>query len=168
MFLFGLGSHHTFYENSILSTSILSAFFLAFIVIGLFKGVKLKNTMPKPDFQFKSINPTDVPLGDSIDVPDIGGGGILEAIFAVILWIVAAILISLLLWIAGNVLVVVVAVFGGMLYWIFFRALRLVFKNSGKCQGDLGKSLLTGLFYTFLYNFWIYGIFMMAQYLKHE
>ena len=28
-----------------------------------------------------------------------------------------------------------------MLYWVFFRALRLVFKNSNRCRGRLGASL---------------------------
>jgi hypothetical protein len=64
------------------------------------------------------------------------------------------------------VLVIVVLTFIAMLYWIFFRALRLVFKNSNKSKGDLIESVKWGLTYTTLYNFWIYGIFMLTIYLK--
>lgn len=42
VWFFGLGNHSSFFENSLLSTTILSIAFFLFITIGLFKGIKLK------------------------------------------------------------------------------------------------------------------------------
>jgi hypothetical protein len=53
-----------------------------------------------------------------------------------------------------------------MLYWIFFRALRLVFKNSNRAKGSLLESIKWGVVYTTLYNFWIYGIFYITSFLQ--
>lgn len=94
------------------------------------------------------------------------GDGIEGIIIGIFLWILWAILVALTLWIFSNVIVIVVSTFAAMLYWIFFRALRLVFKNSNKSKGDIMESIKYGVTYTFLYNFWIYGIFMLTEYLK--
>lgn len=42
VWLFGLGVHRSFFENSLLSTTILSLAFFLFISIGLFKGIKIR------------------------------------------------------------------------------------------------------------------------------
>jgi hypothetical protein len=75
------------------------------------------------------------------------------------------ILIAVFLWLFGAVLWTGIIVFMAMLYWIFFRALRLVFKNSNKCKDNLTTSVAYGLGYTTLYNFWIYGIILSTHYL---
>jgi len=43
IWLFGLGQHRTIFENSLLSTTILSVAFFLFLTMGLYKGVKLKD-----------------------------------------------------------------------------------------------------------------------------
>src|SRR5690606_38615262 len=87
-------------------------------------------------------------------------------ILSILLWILMAIVFAIVLWIFSNVLVIVIMTFVAMLYWVFFRALRLVFKNSNKSKGDLMESIKWGLTYTILYNFWIYGIFILTTYFK--
>jgi hypothetical protein len=104
----------------------------------------------------------------SADGPFDLGDGIVEAIAAFVIWIFAAIIIAVLLWMLSNVIVAVVALFSFMLYWIFLRALRLVFRNSARCKGELWSSIGTGLLYTVLYNFWIYSIFLITEYLRHR
>ena len=43
IWLFGLGSRRTLFENSMFSTSLLSVAFFLFISIGLYRGIKLKD-----------------------------------------------------------------------------------------------------------------------------
>ena len=104
----------------------------------------------------ESITGTDV-----IEVGDDLGG----IIISIVLWIVVTVLFAVILWLFGVILWTGIVVFIAMLYWIFFRALRLVFKNSKKCKGDLPISVLYGISYTLFYNFWIYGLILCSQYL---
>ncbi|ESU25276.1 hypothetical protein LZZ90_13795 [Flavobacterium sp. SM15] len=166
IWLFGLGTHRTIIENSLLSTTILSIAFLLFISIGLYKGVKLKDNLGKitDRFDSKKIDKLkEVTLDSSSDVPDVGDG-IAGIIMSIIFWFIAAFVISYLFWFFGAILWITVLIFIAMLYWIFFRALRLVFKKSAECKGNYSKSLLYGFSYTVLYNFWIYGIILLIQY----
>ncbi len=169
VYFWGLGQHHTFFENSIISTTILSLVFFLFITVGLYRGVKLKDNLGQITNEKIGISATldsapNLEHSDGFDI-DVGEG-IGGIIIGIILWILWAILMALLLWIFSNVILIVMVTFAAMLYWIFFRALRLVFKNSNKSKGDIMNSIRYGLTYTFLYNFWIYGIFMLTEYFK--
>jgi hypothetical protein len=165
IWLFGLGKHRTLFENSILSTSILSLVFFLFLVIGLYKGIRIKDDVGKITDKIKIEEipdlAGDIPLSDFPDVAE-GFAGLLLGFLA---WILFTILLILLIWLFGALLWPMILVFAAMLYWIFFRALRLVFKNSNKCKGNLVTSILYGLGYTILYNFWIYGIILASHYL---
>ncbi|MBL0742022.1 hypothetical protein [Chryseolinea lacunae] len=174
VYLLGLGSHHTFFENSFLSTTILSTVFCAFITAGLYYGVKLKDNVgrvtdvlkkipPAPDTSNFSVPDVDI----NLDVDDEAGIGLIVGIvISILLWLLVAGLLAVVLWAFGSMLFITFATFVAMLYWIFFRALRLVFKNSKHTKGDLPMSVIYAVFYTFLYNFWIYGIFFLTAYLK--
>ena len=166
VYFWGLGRHNTFFENSIISTTILSIAFFSFITIGLFKGVKLKDNLGKVVDKFKTIDTSDFSSNLASSAPIEVGEGMAGIIFSILLWIVMAIVLAIALWIFSNVLVVAILTFIAMLYWLFFRALRLVFKNSNKSKGDLIESMKWGFTYTILYNFWIYGIFIVTTYLK--
>jgi hypothetical protein len=165
VYFWGLGRHNTFFENSILSTTILSLSFFSFITIGLYNGVKLKDNVGLIVDKFKAVDTPDISSAASSGPIDVGEG-IAGLIFSILLWIAMAIIISVTLWIFSNVLLIGTITFIAMLYWVFFRALRLVFKNSNKSRGDLIESMKWGFTYTILYNFWIYGIFFLASYLK--
>jgi hypothetical protein len=165
IWLFGLGQHRTIFENSILSTSILSVAFFLFLTIGLYKGIKLKDDIGKLT---DKLEPSKIPnLADAATGGDLilVGDGIEGMILSIVLWVVVTILIAFFFWIFGAVVWTSIIVFIAMLYWIFFRALRLVFKNSNKCKGNLTTSVAYGLGYTTLYNFWIYGIILVTHYL---
>lgn len=163
IWLLGLGQHRTIFENSILSTTILSVAFFLFLTVGLYKGIKLKDDLGNLTDQIK---PSKIPnLADASTGADFihVGDGIEGMIVSLALWLVVTILIAAFFWLFGAVLWTGIIVFIAMLYWIFFRALRLVFKNSNKCKGNLTKSMAYGLGYTILYNFWIYGIILGAH-----
>lgn len=166
IWLFGLGQHRTIFENSLLSTSILSIAFFLFLTIGLYKGIKLKDDIGKITDKIKIDKMPDLSTGLELpgDIPDVGEGfaGIILGILA---WFLVSILLLLFIWFFGAVFWTMILVFAAMLYWIFFRALRLVFKNSNKCKENLSRSVAYGLGYTTLYNFWIYGIILATHYL---
>ncbi len=167
VWLFGLGSHRTLYANSMLSVSILSVTFFLFLFIGLFNGIKLKDDLGKITDKIDLNKLPDLSGVDiSFDVLDIGDGieGIILGVFS---WILFSLLLLIFLWVFGTVFWAMILVFCAMLYWIFFRALRLVFKNSNKCRNDLKQSLIYSLAYTGLYNFWIFGILLAIHYLNN-
>jgi hypothetical protein len=166
VWFFGVGSHHTVYENSILSTTILSISFFLFITAGLYNGLKLKDDLGRITDRVKINDLPDVSGGVELpnDIPD-AGDGIGGIIIGIIAWILFSFLLLILIWIFGVVLWAMVLVFAAMLYWVFYRALKLVFKNSTKCTGKLLLSAGYGLMYTILYNFWIYAILLLAHYL---
>ena len=170
VYLFGLGQHHTFYQNSMISTTVLSVAFFVFITVGLYKGIRLKDDVGNMIDARRPLVDTYVPTSNfepiNVDLDMDGDEGFGGIIFSILLWILTAVVLAFVLWILGDVVVVAVLAFLAMLYWIFLRALRLVFRNSNKSKGDLVESVKLGLMYTVLYNFWIYGVFMITHYLK--
>ena len=165
VWFYGIGKHQTVIENSLISTSILSISFFLFISISLYNGTKLKDNIGKITDRFdtkkieylKEITPENA---DGFDVGE-GFGGI---IISIILWIFATLVISYLFFLLGAIVWLSVLIFLAMLYWIFFRALRLIFKKSAECNGNVEKSVFYGIIYTMLYNFWIYGIIFLTEY----
>lgn len=163
----GQSSHRSLFQNSMVSTSILGTAFLLFISLGLYYGLKLKDNighvLTKENIKKLSDKTPEIESFD-FDGPALGDGigGIIVSIIA---WIVISIVLVFLLYFLGVFFWVVVLLFTAMLYWIFFRALRLVFKNSKHCRGNLLKSLGFGFLYSFLYLSWIYGIIFIVNYL---
>lgn len=165
VWFYGIGKHQTVIENSLISTSILSISFFLFISISLYNGTKLKDDIGKITDKFdtkkigylKEITPNNA---DNFDIGE-GIGGI---IISIILWIIATVVISYLFFLLGAIIWLSVLIFLAMLYWIFFRALRLIFKKSSECSGNVEKSVFYGIAYTMLYNFWIYGIIFLTEY----
>lgn len=165
IWLLGLGQHRTIYENSLLSTTVLSIAFFLFLSIGLYNGIKLKDNVGNLTHKINSFQTPNI--GDSttgIDIIDVGDG-IEGIIVSIVLWIVVSIVIALFIWMFGAIVWAGVIAFIAMLYWIFFRALRIVFRNSKKCKGKLKASVLYGISYTILYNCWIYCIILVLHFL---
>ncbi len=132
IWFFGLGAHRSIYNNSLLSTSVLSVIFFLFLAIGLYKGIKLKDNLGRivntPDISkiLKSIN-----FSNGLNILEVGQG-MEGCILSVLLWLLVSVLIVVFVWVFGVVFWTAITVFIAMLYWIFFRALRIVFKNSKK------------------------------------
>lgn len=163
VWLFGLGNHRSLYNNSLLSTTILSICFFGFLTFGLYRGLKLKDNVGKLTDQ---INLSKLPdFSGAGDMTNFSGlaDDIGSAIASLLLWILATVLIAIFLWLFSVLLWTGVIVFIAMLYWIFFRAVRLVFKKSNQCRGHLALSIQYAMLYTILYNIWIYAIIMIAH-----
>ncbi|MBB6370155.1 hypothetical protein [Chryseobacterium shigense] len=168
VWLSGTNSHRSLFQNSIVSTSILAVTFFLFISLGLYYGLKLKENVGSVLNKQKLKSYSDnAPTVGSFDFdPPVIGDSIAAAILSVVLWFVFTIVFVFLLYFLGFLFWAAILFFTAMLYWIFFRALRLVFKNSRHCKGNLLKSLSFGLFYSFLYVSWIYGIIFLTNYLN--
>lgn len=161
----GIEQHRSLYLNSLISTTIISLVMLVFITSGLYNGWKLKDTIGKLKIKHKFEGPPNVEgldgVGDFGTGDDIGG-----IIVAILLWIVVAIFASIILYYVAGVLWLSVLAVGSVLYWIVFRAFRLVFKKGAWCKGNIIRSFLTALAYTLLYNCWIYAIILGFHFLK--
>lgn len=169
VWLSGTGSHRSLFQNSVIVTSILAAAFFLFISLGLYFGLKLKENVGNilNADRIKKVSDKG-PFIDGFDFnPPEVGDGIGGIIISIILWFIVAIVLTFLLYFLGIFFWAAILFFAATLYWIFFRALRLVFKNSRKCKGNLFKSFAFGLFYSFLYIFWIYGIIFFVSFLNH-
>ncbi|REC61608.1 hypothetical protein DRF65_14210 [Chryseobacterium pennae] len=168
VWLSGKGGHRSLFQNSIVSTSILAGVFFLFITLGLYYGLKLKDNVGSILNSERIKKYTDkTPSIDGFDFdPPAVGDGIGGAILSVVVWIIFSIVLIFLSYFLGLFFWSALLFLTAMLYWIFFRALRLVFKNSGKCKGNMIKSLGFGAFYSFLYVSWIYGIIFLVNYIN--
>lgn len=68
-----------------------------------------------------------------------------------------------LFWALAQLVVAVLPLMAAALYWIFYRALRLVFAKSRTCQGQLLRSMEYALLYTACYTGWIFAVLWMGH-----
>lgn len=166
VWLFGLGQHRTLFANSLISTSILLAAFVVFTSAGLYHGVKLRDDVGRLTDR---INRRNFPNSDvsGFDFGDFDfhfdGDGLVSFLVALFAWVVAAVLALCLVWLLGALLWTSMIAFAAILYWVFFRALRLVFKNSNRCRSQWLPSIKLALAYSVLYTAWIYAIIYAAH-----
>ncbi|WP_232730362.1 hypothetical protein [Lacinutrix sp. Bg11-31] len=129
---------------------------------GLYKGISLKDNFPN----FKNYEVGNY-ISSSGDMPDLpffeGGDGIGGFIISFLVWIGMTILIFLLLILIEIAFWFSIFIVIMMLYWLFFRALKLVFRKSKTTQGDIGISALYSLGYTILYLGWIFVIVFLVK-----
>jgi hypothetical protein len=170
VYVSGLENHRSLYLNSIYSLSILSVSFFLFITVGLYSNYKLHDDVGKI-LTKENIEKIPRPNGSwdlsGLDLSGLGsvGDGCGAIIGEIVVWIVVGIIAILFILVFGWFLWAVILAIFAMLYWIFFRALRMVFKMAPVCKDNLLKSMGYGLFYTVLYNCWIYGIIFSLHFL---
>lgn len=165
----GIHSHRSITSNFYISLSIISFFIFLFLFYGLYKGVGLLDSFPKfKTFKRGNIIP-EVPLIEGFGETGLdiaSGGGLKGIIISILLWIaitilmlVGLLLLEIVLWFSFFILL-------AMLYWVFFRALRLVFSKSHKTIEKLDTSLFFAIGYTTIYVGWMFIIVFLADYLR--
>ncbi len=165
VYLTGINYNRTVTSNLYLSLSIIGLFLFTFMVYGLYQGIGLVDNFPK----YKDLTSRDLlsTTGDYTSMPSLdlseGPGGVLVSI---ILWIVMTIIFLVLLLVLEAMLWLSLFVILAMLYWVFFRALRLVFSKTEETKGDIAKSLAYSLGYTCLFTGWIFGIAYLVDALQ--
>lgn len=150
-YFFNLKSDHSLYQNLFLILSLFSFFLFGAISIGLYYGIKLQDNIGKLT---NYIDLNKLPDMSGVSIPD--AVGLDEGIIGFLLAILTALIFILLAYIFALLGWFLLILFAAMLYWIYFRALRLVFKNSSKCKNDWNASLKIGLRYSLMYTAWIY------------
>ena len=165
VYLTGENYNRTINSNLYLSLSIIGTSLFFFMTYGLYKGIGLIDNFPK----FREFKRGDI-IGNSqptFDTPLIDvGDGIGGLILSVLLWIVMTVLIIVLLILLEAVFWFSLFIILTTLYWIFFRALKLVFSKSTDTKGDLGISAIYSLTYTVLYLGWIFGIVYLTEIIR--
>ena len=164
VWLQGLHLERSVVKNSLLSTVILSVFLFLFMFIGLYRGYKLKDNLGEITDTFKLDKDSGIlDWSPTIDVDINLGDGLEEFFISIVLWILATIVIGILLFIFGTMVWFSILLLLAILYWIFFRGLRLVFKKSPVCQRNLVLSLRYAFTYTTLSTLWLVILLFITE-----
>ncbi|WP_430411363.1 hypothetical protein [Kordia sp.] len=157
VYLTGINLQRSITANFYMSLGIIATVLFLFLSYGLYKGIEIEDNFPKlKGFEFKKkLSEGFTPEGTSVfDIGD-GIGGV---IVSIVMWIVVSIILVFLLIVLETVLSFSIALILAMLYWIFFRAMRLVFSKASHTEGDIGLAVMYAFGYTFLYIGWMYGV----------
>ena len=166
-YLFNIKSDHSLYENALFFLLFLAFCLFVFISCGLYYGAKLKDDIGKLTDHIDSKRLPDFGGG----VPDIstaveGLGKVAEGLGGLAFALLAAFGLLLLAWFFILSSWFVVVLLAAMLYWVYFRALRLVFKHSAHCKGNIQISAKYGFMYSVLYTSWVFLIIFGLHFLR--
>jgi hypothetical protein len=166
-YVLNLKTPRALYENALWILSFLSCMLFALMSYGLYFGLKLKDNIGKLTDHIDAKKLPDF-SGGTPDVSELieGMGGISEGLGGFLFAILAAFILLLLGWAIVLVSWYLIIFLAAMLYWIFFRAIRLVLKYSMRCKGNVVLSLQYSLVYTFFYLSWMYGIILTLHYIQ--
>ncbi|VXB67408.1 conserved membrane hypothetical protein [Flavobacterium sp. 9AF] len=162
VYVTGINYDRSITSNFYISLGCIATVLFFFMTYGLYNGTKIINNFPKfRNFKRGSlIDTTSVAIETPISEVGEGIGGL---IISLLLWVVMTIVMVILLIILEAIFWFTLFILLTMLYWVFFRALKLVFNKSNQTKGDLGISLIYSVIYTLFYTGWIFGIVYLAQ-----
>lgn len=166
IWILGLERHSTLFHNAVIDTLTLSGVFFFFLTTGLYQGFKLQDNLGKITDKIKFKKFPDWPEF-CCEFPMLEGEGILGFILGIIIAVALAALLAVVLWFLSFTIWAFLLCIVAALYWIFFRALRFVFRHAAQCRGSLWASVRYSLGYTALYSCSIYGIIFALHYLVH-
>lgn len=159
VWLTGMNIHRTLIANSFYSLSIITFLFFAFVTTGLFKGIGLKDNYERKKTKTELVEPSGI-MGDIPDSPvsvdDFASEGIGGILLGILFWIGVTLLLVMFTFLFETIILSGIIFLTGMLYWVFYRATRLVFRYSRLTRNNLSLSLWIGLKYSFLYSGWMY------------
>ncbi|WP_223034140.1 hypothetical protein [Hanstruepera marina] len=165
VYLTGTNYNRDLTSNLYLSLGIIATAIFLFMTYGLYSGIGLIDNFPK----FRNFKSGDLlahsGTGPTMEIPSVGDG-IGGIVLSILLWIAMSILFVILLIVLEAVFWFSLFIILAMLYWIFFRALKLVFKKSKDTKGDIGISAAYSMTYTLLYVGWIFGVVYLTEIIK--
>ena len=147
-----------------------------FLTVGLYFGVRLEQpTEKEPEkLEMGAIDPVivglpvvDVPKID-LGIPDVGDAGndLVGCLVSIVLWIVITLALTFLFWLLVQMLAFVLPWVLLVLYWMFYRALKLVFEKTAVTRGHLLPSLGYALLFTVLYTGWLFLLLGALQWIR--
>lgn len=162
VYLTGFNYQRTVTDNTYLSLIVIAFALFIFMAVGLYRGVGLIDDFPKSmSFKVKEIMP------DHMSSPEIETGHGVEGFFvSLLIWIGVAILMIIALLLFEMVIFASIAFLLASLYWVFFRAMKLVFAKASITKANLLRSTGYSLFYTVLFVGWIFLIVFATEQIK--
>lgn len=165
----GINYHRSITTNFYMSLGVIAAVLFLFLSYGLYKGIAIEDNFPKlKGFELKKKLSENIFQGDTsgFDIGDGIGEGIAGVIASIILWIVFSIVLIFLLIVLETVVWFSLALILAMLYWVFFRAMRLVFSKAAETENNLIESISYAFSYTIIYVGWMFGIVYITTLFK--
>ena len=163
VYLTGINYNRSITANLYISLGLISTSLFLFLTYALYRGTKLINNYPK----FQNYEP-----GTSLHnatLPEFGidaGEGIAGLLLSILLWVAMTIAIIVLLFLFEALFWLSLFIIFASLYWVFARALRVVFYKARRTNGDFPASVVYALKYTLLYTAWFYGIALLIDLIK--
>ncbi|MGI9532962.1 hypothetical protein [Lutimonas sp.] len=163
VYLTGLKFDRTIELNSYYSLTIIGLSLVMFMTYGLYNGIDLLNNYPVfKKYRRGAIFDVASPFPE--ETPDLDiGDGIEGVIMSILIWIGMTILFIVLLFLVEAIFWFSIMVLIAMLYWVFFRALKLVFSKSNETEGKIGLSLIYSISYSVLYIGWLYAVVYLVE-----
>ena len=162
VYITGLSTHRSILHNAWISATILAIGFFLFLSRGLYIGLNVVDDYShklqiywKKRRKSNAILDANPHLGDFPDAGDSIIGAIIMWIFMTLALIMLLALFEVVIWAA--LLLMLLAI-----YWIFIRALKLVFSKSSECEGDLVKSCTYAFGYTLFYVGWLFLVIFIS------
>ena len=169
VWIIGLDVHRTISNNALYSLTIITIIFFTFVTYGLYKGVGLTDNFGTIKRKIGFVEPSgisgDIPTGD-MSVGELASEGLEGIVVGILLWIGILILTVILVFFFETIVFAGLAIFTGILYWIFYRATRLILRYSRLTKNNLNKSMWIGFKYSIMYSGWIYSIIWIIQWIK--
>jgi len=163
-----IGERSIFTELEV-SLAIISVLLFGLLTCGLYRGVRVKREeLDLPELDWKRDKNRKGAWLDGmdlwgLDVPVVGGEGCAGAIIGLLLGIVLLIVLGLFLYFCLPFIWAGVAAMIAGCFWVFNRALRVVFAKSRYCQGQLAKSVGYAFAYTLGYTGWLFALLYIGQ-----
>lgn len=171
VWFFGLGKHRTMFENTMISSWILTTVLFQFLFVGLYMGFKLKENIgriePKPFFKLSVKGFFKDLVALSPDVSGLIPFGDSPFEIILIFFLSAGLIIVILAYISAT-LFPLILIFIAILYLVFYRAIKFAFKKSKICKGQVFKSLAYSFLFTLTYSIWYYIIVLGVHYLNSK
>jgi hypothetical protein len=148
-------SKRSLYDELEYTIAIVAFILFFFLSDGLYTGARLEGKPTAPNFDFLKAGYAAFDAADALSA--------LEILGETVTWIAISIAILLVLVFLATVLWAAVLALGFMLYWLLYRAIRIVLLKGPKCRGNLKLSFLYAAWYSFLYCGWIFAIVWLAE-----
>jgi len=168
IFLQGAPPEHGIFIHSLVTTSIISVGIFLFLAFGLYLGVKLRQPLGKEKSDKKRFRVFSRHDDKVIPVEFLSSDSPEALLAGIIIFVALALAIIFFTWIFMDAMIPLLIAFMVLLYWVFYRSLRQVFKNSRICKGDFRRSAGCALVYTLIYSLWVYGVIVCFHFLLKQ
>lgn len=168
----GYDLHRTILDNAVFSMFILSLLFFSFLSIGLYLGVGIEDDYIKsneiqPQGGMADVfSSTDGSTHYDFPIGDFASDGIEGIVIGILLWLGIMLLSILFIVFFEYIFLASILAISANLYWVFFRATKMVFRYARWTKNNLKRSMWIGIKYSIMYAGWICAILWISKLVK--